>query len=78
MDYRNCENKKRKLTEEQKKRKSDYQKQYRKNMTEEQKQKLRDYQKNRYNNMTEEQKQKLKKITKNIIKLEMKVEDLVI
>ena len=47
-------------------------------MAEEQKQKLRDYQKNRYNNMTEEQKQKLKKITKNMIKLEMKVEDLVI
>ena len=45
MDYTNCENKKKNLTEEQKKRKSDYQKQYRKNMTEEQKQKLRDYQK---------------------------------
>ena len=45
-------------------------------MIEEQKQKLRDYQKNRYNNMTEEQKQK--KIIKNIIKLEMNVEDLVI
>ena len=45
MDYTNCENKKQILTEEQKKRKSDYQKQYRKNMTEEQKQKLRDYQK---------------------------------
>ena len=44
MDYTNCENKK-KLTEEQKKRKSDYQKQYRKNMTKEQKQKLRDYHK---------------------------------
>ena len=48
-------------------------------MTEEQKQKLRDYQKNRYNNMTEEQKQKLKKkIIKNIIKLEMSTESLVI
>ena len=52
MDYTNCENKKKNLTEEQKKRKSDYQKQYRKNMTEEQKLKLRDYLKNRYNNMT--------------------------
>ena len=45
MDYTNCENKIKILTEEQKKRKSDYQKQYRKNMTEEQKQGLRDYQK---------------------------------
>ena len=45
MDYTNCENKKKISTEEQKKRKSDYQKQYRKNVTEEQKQKLRDYQK---------------------------------
>ena len=52
MDYTNCENKKKNLTEEQKKRKSDYQKQYRKNMTEEQKLKLRDYLKNRYNNTT--------------------------
>ena len=33
------------MTEEQKQRKSDYQKQYRKNITEEQKQKIRDYQK---------------------------------
>ena len=64
MDYTNCENKKKSLTEEQKKRKSDYQKQYRKNMTEEQKQKLRDYQKNRYNNMTKEQKQKLRENNK--------------
>ena len=47
-------------------------------MTEKQKQKLRDYQKNRYNNMTEEQNQKLKENNKNIIKLEMNVEDLVI
>ena len=45
MVYTNCENKKKILTEEQRKRKSDYQKQYRKSMTEEQKQKLRDYQK---------------------------------
>ena len=45
MDYTNCENKKESLTGEQKKRKSDYQKQYRKNTTEEQMQKLRDYQK---------------------------------
>ena len=45
MDYTNCENKKQILTKEQKKRKSDYQMQYRKNVTEEQKQKLRDYQK---------------------------------
>ena len=43
MDALRCKNKP--LTEEQKQRKSDYQKQYRKNMTEEQKQKLRDYQK---------------------------------
>ena len=47
MDYKNCKNKNKSLTEEQKKRESDYQKQYRKNMTEEQKQKLRDYQQNR-------------------------------
>ena len=45
MDYTNCESKNKSLTEEKKKRKSDYKKQYRKNMTEEQKQKLRDYQK---------------------------------
>ena len=43
MDSINCKNKA--LTEEQKQKRSDYQKQYRKNMTEEQKQKLRDYQK---------------------------------
>ena len=30
MDYKNCENRKKSLTEEQKKRKIDYQKQYRK------------------------------------------------
>ena len=46
-------------------------------MTEEQKQNLRDYKKIDIN-MTEEQKQKLKKIIKNIIKLEINVEDLVI
>ena len=45
MDYKNCENKIKFLTEEQKKRKSDYQRQYRINKTIEQKQKLRDYQK---------------------------------
>ena len=45
MDSINCKNKNKPLTEEQKQRRSDYQKQYRKNMTEEQKQKLRDYQK---------------------------------
>ena len=37
MDCTNYENKKKSLTEDQKKRKIDYQKQYRKNMTEEQK-----------------------------------------
>ena len=63
MDYTNCENKKKFLTEGQKKRKSDYQKQYRKNMTEKQKQKLRDYKKIDIN-MTEEQKQKLKENNK--------------
>ena len=47
-------------------------------MTEEQKQNLRDYQKNRYNNMTKEQKQKLKENIKNIIKLQINVEGLVI
>ena len=47
-------------------------------MTEEQKQKLRDYQKNRYNNMTSEQKQKLIENNKNIMKLEMSAEGLVI
>ena len=44
MDAINCKNKNKPLTEEQKQRKSDYQKQYIKNMTEEQKQKVRDYQ----------------------------------
>ena len=41
MDYANCKNKNKSLTEEQKKRKIDYEKQYRKNMAEEQKQRLR-------------------------------------
>ena len=59
MDSINCKNKNKALTEEQKQKRSDYQKQYRKNMPEEQKQKLRDYQKNRYHNMYSEQKQKL-------------------
>ena len=45
MDYTNCESKNKSLTEEQKKRKNDYQKQYRINMTEEQKQILRDHKK---------------------------------
>ena len=45
MDSINSKNKNKPLTEEQKQRKSDYQKQYRKNMTDEQKQKLRDYKK---------------------------------
>ena len=44
MNSLNCRNKNKTLTEEQKQKRSDYQKQYRKNMTEEQKQKLRDYQ----------------------------------
>ena len=59
MDSINCKNKNKPLTEEQKQRRSDYQKKYKKNMTEEQKQKLRDYQKNRYHNMSDKQKQKL-------------------
>ena len=77
MDSINCKNKNKPLTKQQKQRRSDYQKHYRKNMTEEQKQKLRDYQKNRYRNMSGEQKQKLI-IIKNITKLEMSVEGLVI
>ena len=44
MDSILCKNINKPLTEEQKQRRSDYQKQYRKNMTEEQKQKIRDYQ----------------------------------
>ena len=44
MDSINCKNKNKALTGEQKQKRSDYQKQYRKNMTEEQKQKIRDYQ----------------------------------
>ena len=45
MNSINCKNKNMALTEEQKRKRSDDQKQYRKNMTEEQKQKLRDYKK---------------------------------
>ena len=65
MDYTDCENEKKNLTEEQKKRKSDYQKQHRKNMTEEQKQKLKEnnnkHNKTRnerrgFSNITDEQK----------------------
>ena len=58
------------LTEEQKKRISDNQKEYRKNMTDEQKQKYKEARnkrdKDKYHNMTDEQKQK-KKIIKKII-----------
>ena len=78
MDSINFRNKNKPLTEEQKQKRSDYQKQYRKSMTEEQNQKLRDYQKIRYNNMTSEQKQKLIENNKNIMKLEMSAEGLVI
>ena len=46
------------LTEEQKKRISDYQKEYKKNITNEQKQKEKDYQKKYRKNMSDEQKQR--------------------
>ena len=52
------------LTEEQKKRISDYRKEYRKNMTDEQKQRYKEAKNKRdqdkYHNMTDEQKQKEK------------------
>ena len=57
------------LTEEQKKRISDYQKEYRKNMADEQKQRYKEARnkrdKDKYHNMSDEQKQKEKDYQKN-------------
>ena len=53
------------LTEEQKKRISDYQKEYRKNMTDEQKQKAKDHKKEYRKNMTDEQKLKIRDYQKH-------------
>ena len=54
------------MTDEQKQKIKDYQKQYRENMTDEQKQKYKNNQKQYKENMADEQKQKI--IKKNIIK----------
>ena len=52
------------MTDEQKQKYKDYQKQYRENKTDKQKQKMKDYQKEYRKNITDEQKQKYKEARK--------------
>ena len=57
------------MTDEQKQKIKDYQKQYRENMTDEQKQKYKNNQKQYREYMTDEQKQKYKKLKINVIEI---------
>ena len=57
------------MTDEQKQKYKDYQKQYRENMVDEQKQRYKNNQKQYKENMTDEEKQNIKKLKINAIEI---------
>ena len=59
------------MTDEERQKIKDYQKQYRENMTDEQKQKYKNNQKQYKENMTDEERQNIKKLKINAIEIDI-------